>query len=238
MNIIDAIKDSWLFEDHLKAITGPLLVAAALWLARLIKRLCFPFLFIFKMNLSSGFIRLSVDDKVIALKIISEFNDVDGEYDVLIKEIKLKQYGLFYPLPVLRVLFSYIYDNNIRMNSTGFLSFLDCNQIFNYKRDEMPVCSLKKVSGHMVFYTLFLAFLAWYIIGVFNSILTLYHSPVNFINILTIILMFIFIIVILRFAYIIIENFISLFWAISFSKKLRRYAVLREQMKLIKKYEQ
>jgi len=50
--------------------------------------------------------------------------------------------------------------------------------------------------------------------------------------------MFIIIIVILRFAYIFIENFISLFWAISFSKKLRKYAVLKEQMKLIKKYEQ
>jgi len=238
MNITDTIKDFWLFDDRLKAITGPLLVAAALWLARLIKRLCFPFFFIFKINLSSGFIRLPVDDKVSALQIISEFNDADGKYDILMKELKLKQYGLFYPLPVLRVVFDYIYDNNVRMNSTDFLSFLDCNQIFNYNREEMPVFSLRKLMGHIVSYTLFLAFLAWYSVSVFNSIVTLYHFPVNFINISTIILMFIIIIMILRFSYVFIESFFSLFWAVSFSKKLRRYAVLREIMKLIKKYEQ
>ncbi|MDU5781818.1 MAG: hypothetical protein E6Z83_13565 [Pantoea sp.] len=238
MNITDTIKDFWLFDDHLKAITGPLLVAAALWLARLIKRLCFPFFFIFKINLSSGFISLPVEDKVSALQIISEFNDADGKYNILMKELKLKQYGLFYPLPILRVVFDYIYDNNVRMNSTGFLSFLDCNQIFNYNREEMPVCSLKKLTVHIVSYTLFLAFLAWYSVGVFNSIVTLYHSTVNFINISTIILMFIIIIMILWFSYIFIESFVSLFWAVSFSKKLRRYAVLREQVKLIKKYEQ
>lgn len=236
MNIIDFVNDSWLFDDHFKGITGPIIVTIALWSIRSIRRLLFPFLWIFNNNLSSGFLKLSADDKINALKLISEYKETDDKYDVLMKELKLKQYGLFYPLPILKTLFNYISDEGISMNSTGFLSFLDCNQIFDYDRSTMPTRSTKKMIFYVIAYTGFIAFLVYYIVGVFKVIGSLYHAPVNASNILTMLSMFTIVVMTFRFAYIILENFISFFWAISFSKKLRQYFLLRKRNELIDKY--
>lgn len=41
MNIIDIAKDSWLFDEHFKGITGPLIVAVSFWSVRSIRRLFF-----------------------------------------------------------------------------------------------------------------------------------------------------------------------------------------------------
>lgn len=136
MNVIDIVKDSWLLDEHFKGITGPLIVAVSIWSIRTIRRLFFPFFWIFENNLSSGFLKLSVDDKINALKLIGEYRETDDKYDVLMKELKVKQYGLFYPLPISQALFNYIHDENIRMDSTGFLSFLDSNQIFDYDKTQ------------------------------------------------------------------------------------------------------
>lgn len=108
------------------------------------KKTFFPFFWIFKNNLSSGFLKLPVDDKINALKLIKEYRETDDKYEVLMKELKLKQYGLLYPVPILKILFCYIHDNNIRINNTGFLSFLGCPQIFDYDRYTIPIYSLKK----------------------------------------------------------------------------------------------
>nr|HCI8809334.1 hypothetical protein [Klebsiella quasipneumoniae] len=104
MNILDFIKNSWLLDEHFKGITGPLIVTICLWSVRSIRRLFFPFFWIFKNNLSSGFLKLSVDDKINALKLIKEYRGTDDKYEVLMKELKLKQYGLLYPVPILQVL--------------------------------------------------------------------------------------------------------------------------------------
>ncbi|HBT4748413.1 TPA: hypothetical protein MB334_005160 [Klebsiella pneumoniae] len=124
MNILDFIKNSWLLDEHFKGITGPLIVTICLWSVRSIRRLFFPFFWIFKNNLSSGFLKLPVDDKINALKLIKEYRETDDKYEVLMKELKLKQYGLLYPVPILKILFCYIHDNNIRINNTGFYPFL------------------------------------------------------------------------------------------------------------------
>lgn len=239
MNIIDIVKDSWLFDEHFKGITGPLIVAISFWSIKSIRRLFFPFFWIFQNNLSSGFLKLSVDDKINSLKLISEYKETDEEYDVLMKELKLKQYGLFYPLPILKVLFNYVHDENIRMNSTGFLSFLDCNQIFDYERSTMPTHSLKKITIHIIAYFTFIVLLVYYVFEVFEVFEvfgSLYHSPINFINLIKIIAMLIIGIFTVRFIYIILENLISFIWAISFSKKLNEYYFLRKRNELIKKY--
>lgn len=236
MNIIDIAKDSWLFDEHFKGITGPLIVAVSFWSVRSIRRLFFPFFWIFKNNLSSGFLKLSVDDKINALKLIGEYKETDEEYNILMKELKLKEYGLFYPLPILQTLFSYIHDENIRINSTGFLSFLDCNQIFDYDRYTMPTYSSRKITLHLIAYSVFVTFLIYYVFDVFKLVGSLYHAPVNFINILTLLSMFAIIIIIFRFIYIILENSVSFVWAIIFSKKLKRYSVLRKRKELIEKY--
>lgn len=236
MNVIDIVKDSWLFDEHFKGITGPLIVAISFWSVRSIRRLFFPFFWIFRNNLSSGFLKLSIDDKTDALKIIGEYRESDEAYNVLIKELKLKQYGLFYPLPILQALFSYIHDNNIRMNSTGFLSFLDCNQIFDYDRDTMPTHSSKKIILHLITYTVFVAFLIYYAFDVFASVGSLYHMPVNFINVTTLLAMLAIIIIIFRFIYIIFENLVSFIWAIKFSKKLKQHSFSIKREKLLEKY--
>lgn len=236
MNVIDIVKDSWLFDEHFKGITGPLIVAISFWSVKSIRRLFFPFFWIFRNNLSSGFLKLSVDDKIDALKIIGEYKESDKEYNVLIKELKLKQYGLFYPLPILQVLFSYIHDNNIRMNSTGFLSFLDCNQIFDYDRHTMPIHSSKKIILHLIAYAVFMAFLIYYIFGVFELIGSLYHDPKNLINTMTLLSMLVIVIIIFRIIYIILENSVSFIWAINFSKKLREYSFSMKREKPLEKY--
>lgn len=236
MNIVDIVKDSWLFDEHFKGITGPLIVAISFWSIKSIRRLFFPFFWIFQNNLSSGFLKLSVDDKINSLKLINEYKETDEEYDVLMKELKLKQYGLFYPLPILKVLFNYVYDENIRMNSTGFLSFLDCNQIFNYGRSTMPTYSFKKITIHIIAYVTFIVLLVYYVFEVFEVFSSLYHLPINFINLITIIAMLIIGVFTVRFIYIILENLISFIWAISFSKKLNEYYFLRKRKELIKKY--
>lgn len=236
MNVIDIVKNSWIFDDHFKGITGPLIAAFFFWIVRSLRRLVFPFVLMFKMNLSSNFLKLTVDDKINALKLISEYKDTDEQYDVLMKELKLKQYGLFYPLPILQILFNYVYDKNIRMNSTGLLSFLDCNQIFDYDRHTMPIHSWKKIGLHLVAHAVFVGVLIYYAFKVFQSVSSLYHAPVNFINLMTLLTMVIIIIVTFRFIYIIVENSISFFWAILFSKKLNEYVFLRKKSELIKKY--
>ncbi|EBW3211058.1 hypothetical protein B0570_000808 [Salmonella enterica subsp. enterica serovar Benue] len=236
MNIIDIVKDSWLFDEHFKGITGPLIVAISVWSVRSIRQLFFPFFWIFRNNLSSGFLKLSVDDKIDALKIIDEYRECDGKYDVLMKELKLKQYGLFYPLSILQTLFSYIHDENIRMNSTGFLSFLDCNQIFDYDRHTMATHSSKKIILHLIVYAAFMAFLIYYVLGVFKLIGSLYHAPENFINIMTLLAMLAIVIIIFRIVYIILENSISFIWAIKFSKKLKQYSFSMKRKKLLEKY--
>ncbi|MEB7887534.1 hypothetical protein [Serratia fonticola] len=236
MNVIDIVKDSWLFDEHFKGITGPLIVAIFLWSIRSIRRVFSPFFWIFKNNLSSGFLKLSVDDKINALKLIGEYKETDEEYDVLMKELKLKQYGLFYPLPILQILFNYIYDKNIRMNSIGFLSFLDCNQIFDYDRNTMPTHSLRKIILFMIAHTAFVALLVCYVFEVFELVGSLYHARVNFINIITMLAMLIIVIYTVRVIYIIVENSISFIWAIVFSKKLNDYSFLRKRKELIDKY--
>lgn len=236
MNVIDIVKDSWLFDEHFKGITGPLIVAISFWSVRSIRRIFFPFFWIFRNNLSSGFLKLSVDDKIDALKIIGEYRESDEEYNVLIKELKLKQYGLFYPLPILQALFSYIHDNDIRMNSTGFLSFLDCNQIFDYDRNTMPTHSSKKIKLHLIAYAVFMVCLIYYTFGVFKMIGSLYHAPVNFINVMTLLAMLAIVIIVFRIIYIIFENSISFIWAINFSKKLKKYSFSMKRKELLEKY--
>jgi len=236
MDIIDLIKHLRIFEDPLIRVTGPLFVAMALGLVRSIRRLFYPFSFILKNNLSSGFLKLPVEEKVTALKLIDEYRESDKSYEVLIKEIRLKQYGLFYPIPVLKSLFDYLYVKNIRMNSTGFLSFLDCNQIFDCNRYTMPKLSLKKLISHSLIYALFLVFLAWYVINVFKLIIFLIHAAVNINNISTLLLMVVIVFVALRITYIIVEHFISFFWAICFLRKLKKYTLSKETEELMKKY--
>ena len=236
MNIIDFVNDSWLFDEHFKGITGPIIVAIALWSIRSIGRLLFPFFWLFNNNLSSGFLKLSADDKINALKLISEYKGTDDKYDILMRELKLKQYGLFYPLPILKTLFNYVSDEGIHMNSTGFLSFLDCNQIFNYDRNTMPTHSTKKMTFYVSAYTVFIGCLVYYVVGVFRVIGSLYHAPVNASNILMMLFMFTVVVITFRVIYIILENLISFFWAISFSKKLRKYFFVKKENELIDKY--
>ncbi|HAU3137305.1 TPA: hypothetical protein JDD40_003417 [Salmonella enterica subsp. diarizonae] len=236
MNVIAFLNDSWLFDDHFKGITGPIIVAIALWSIRSIRRLLFPFIWIFNNNLSSCFLKLSADDKINALKLISEYKETDDKYDILMKELKLKQYGLFYPLPILKTLFNYISDKDIRMNSTGFLSFLDCNQIFDYDRNTMPTLSSKKMIFHVIGYSGFIAFLVYYIAGIFKVIASLYHASANTSNAITMLSMVIIVVITFRIIYIILENFISFFWAVSFSKKLGRYHWLTKINELNDKY--
>ncbi|WP_416262346.1 hypothetical protein [Gibbsiella quercinecans] len=236
MNVIDIVKDSWLFDEHFKGITGPLIVAISFWSVRSIRRLFFPFFWIFRNNLSSGFLKLSVDNKIDALKIIGEYRESDEEYNVLIRELKLKQYGLFYPLPILQTLFSYIHDKNIRMNSTEFLSFLDCNQIFDYDRHRMPTYSSRKIILHLIAYAAFVSFLIYYVFDVFESVGLLYHAPVNFINVMILLAMIAIVVIIFRFVYIILENSISFIWAIIFSKKLKEYSFSMKRKELLGKY--
>ncbi|BBR84136.1 TPA: hypothetical protein NO919_004933 [Klebsiella quasipneumoniae subsp. quasipneumoniae] len=236
MNILDFIKNSWLLDEHFKGITGPLIVTICLWSVRSIRRLFFPFFWIFKNNLSSGFLKLSVDDKINALKLIKEYRGTDDKYEVLMKELKLKQYGLLYPVPILQVLFCYIHDNNIRINNTGFLSFLDCPQIFDYDRHTIPIYSLKKITLHLFAHTAFLLFLIYYIIAILRLFCELTYPPENIDSVMTILSLFIIFIITSRIAYIIIENSISFILAVIFSRKLKTYSSARKTNELMEKY--
>ncbi|HHN8240143.1 TPA: hypothetical protein ACRRWG_004379 [Klebsiella quasipneumoniae] len=236
MNILDFIKNSWLLDEHFKGITGPLIVTICLWSVRSIRRLFFPFFWIFKNNLSSGFLKLSVDDKINALKLIKEYRGTDDKYEVLMKELKLKQYGLLYPVPILQVLFCYIHDNNIRINNTGFLSFLDCPQIFDYDRHTISIYSLKKITLHLFAHTAFLLFLIYYIIAILRLFCELTYPPENIDSVMTSLSLFIIFIITSRIAYIIIENSISFIWAVIFSRKLKTYSSARKTNELMEKY--
>ncbi|WP_455819211.1 hypothetical protein [Pseudomonas cerasi] len=236
MNIIDIIKDSWFFDDHMKNITGPLIVAALIWSIKSLRKLFNPLIFIFTNNLSSNFIKLSTDEKVNALKIIQNYNENDDKHLTLINEHRLRDYGLHYPIPVLRVLFDYVHDNNIRLNSTGFLSFLDCNQIFNYERHTMPVHSKSKTIKHT---SIYLGVVLFFIINfsyIPSTLKSLYHSPVNFTNVTTILSVILLVCVLVRSAYIMIEHVISFAWAVSFSKKLNKYEQGIKIKKIIVKF--
>ncbi|AXU97530.1 hypothetical protein CI789_21440 [Erwinia persicina] len=223
MNTIDIIKDLWFFDDHIKNVTGPLIVAALIWSIKSLRKSFNPLIFIFTNNLSSNFIKLSTDEKVNALKIIQNHNENDDKHLTLINEYRLRDCGLHYPIPVLRVLFDYVHDNNIRLNSTGFLSFLDCNQIFNYERNTMPVHSINKTLKHT---GLYLGVVLFFIINfsyIPSTLKSLYHSPFNFTNATTILSITLLVSVLIRFSYIMIEHVFSFAWAINFSKKMNKY---------------
>lgn len=236
MNIIDIIKDSWFFDDHMKNITGPLIVAALIWSIKSLRKIFNPLIFIFTNNLSSKFIKLSTDEKVNALKIIQNYNENDDKHLTLINEHRLRDYGLHYPIPVLRVLFDYVHDKNIRLNSTGFLSFLDCNQIFNYERHTMPVHSKSKILKHT---SMYLGVVLFFIINfsyIPSTLKSLYHSPVNFTNVTTILSATLLVCVLVRASYIMIEHVFSFAWAINFSKKLNEYEKEMKNNKIITKF--
>ncbi|NNS06930.1 hypothetical protein [Erwinia sp. JH02] len=236
MNIIDIIKDSWFFDDHMKNITGPLIVAALIWSIKSLRKIFNPLIFIFTNNLSSKFIKISTDEKVNALKIIQNYNENDDKHLTLINEHRLRDYGLHYPIPVLRVLFDYVHDKNIRLNSTGFLSFLDCNQIFNYERHTMPVHSKSKILKHT---SMYLGVVLFFIINfsyIPSTLKSLYHSTVNFTNVTTILSATLLVCVLVRASYIMIEQVISFAWAINFSKKLNEYEKEMKNNKIITKF--
>ncbi|AUQ25123.1 hypothetical protein [Dickeya zeae] len=236
MNLIDLIKESWLFDERFKGITGPLIVASALWLIRSIRRVFFPFIWIFKNNLSSGFLNLSVDDRVNSLKLIGEYKENADKHDVLMRECKLKNYGLLYPIPILKTLFDYVHDHHIQMNSIGFLSYLDCNQIFDYDRNTMPTYSSKKIIIHVAAHVLFLSFLTIYFWDLFKIFDSLPYGSDDIIKNFGKIMMIPVFIVVLRFFYILIRNLISFFWAVGFSKKLNKYHLSMKRKELIDKY--
>lgn len=228
MDILDLVKDSPLFDDRLIAVTGPILVAMVLGSWHEMKRLFHPVTYIFKNNLSAGFINLPAKEKINSLQLIISHKELDGDFDVLRKEIELHEYGLFYPVSVLKMLFRYISANNISINDTGFLSFLDCHQIFKHNRCTMPVLSSEKLISYIIIYTLFFVFMIWYILGVSNAISFLIHSDMDFTNIFLLLSLIIAVILALRISYIIGAHFISIFLAIAFVRKMKRYVPLNK----------
>jgi len=236
MGLINLIKESWLFDENLKGVTGPVIVAIILWSIRSVRRLLSPFFWFFKNNLSFGFLKLPVEEKINALKLIGEYKETDEKYDVIIKEFKLRQYGLLYPLPTLKVLFDYIHEKNIPMNNVNFLSFLDCYNIFECNRNIMPIHSKKKLTMHIVGYLILIIFLISYCVDLLGVIKSLYHSPVNFINVLTVIVMLVILIFVIRFCYVFVEGIISFILAVKFSKNIKEYYFFRREIELMKKY--
>jgi hypothetical protein len=162
------------------------------------------------------------------LQSIINHKELDGDFDVLRKEIELHEYGLFYPVSVLKTLFRYISENNISINDTGFLSFLDCHQIFKYNRYTMPVLSSEKLISYIIIYTLFFVFMIWYMLGASNEISFLIHSDMDFTNIFLLLSLIIAVILALRISYIIGAHFISIFLAIAFVRKMKRYVSLNK----------
>lgn len=236
MNTIDLIKDSWFFDDHMKSITGPLIVIALTWSIKSIRRLLKPLIFIFTNNLSSNFIKLSTDEKGKALKIIQSHKESDDKQLTLINEAKLRDYGLYYPLPTLRVLFDYVHDNDIRLNNSGFLSFLDCNQIFNCERNAMPVHSKSKTIKNT---TMYLGVILFFILNfsyIPSTLKSLYQSPFYSTNVTTILSVTLLACVLVRAAYIMIEHVFSFALAINFSKKLNKYEEEMRFKKMIAKF--
>jgi len=236
MDILDLVKDSTVFNGVLINVIGALMLSAVSRLISPTKFLFYPLLFVFKNDLSSCFNKLSVEDKSSALLLIFECKEADVHYNILIKEIKLQKYGLVYPIPVLKVLFDYVYMKNIDISGASFLSFLSCNQIFDYDRNKMPVWSLKKLIAHIVVYTLFLAFLTWYMYSIYNGVVSLAHAAVTVSNLLNLFLMVVNIFISIRIFYIFAKQFIYFFFAISFSKEMERYILLKDEEELIRDF--
>ncbi len=74
------------------------------------------------------------------------------------KELKLKQYGLLYPVPILKILFCYIHDNNIRINNTGFYPFLIAHKFLIMIGTQYQNIHSKKITLHLFSHAVFLLF--------------------------------------------------------------------------------
>ncbi len=100
----------------------------------------------------------------------------------------------------------------------------------------MPVWSLKKLIAHIVVYTLFLAFLTWYMYSIYNGVVSLAHAAVTISNSLNLFLMVVNIFISIRIFYIFAKQFIYFFFAISFSKEMERYILLKDEEELMRNF--
>ncbi|EAW4434995.1 hypothetical protein NPK74_000042 [Salmonella enterica] len=229
MNLMEMVKNTGLLDENFRGITTAIVLAFVYWASRKLRMLLYPFLYIFSGGFSSTFLKLKVDDKIEALKIINDRQKNRNKYNVLAKEMKLKQYGLNYPQMTLRVLFDYIYDNEVELNNIGFISYLDCSYVFQCNRNKLPVFSVKKAISHSLALIGFCSALFYFFVDVLHELKSYLHHEANVYNVLVICSLLIVLIVMIRLFYILILNAISIFLAFRFSLKLNLYYYMRRR---------
>jgi hypothetical protein len=223
MDFIEVVKNSVLFDDKIKTITSAIVISLIYWLAGFFRKISFPFVYIFKDNFSAIFLRLSTKEKIEALNIISSYKRKQNKYSIISDELRLKDYGLAYPIYTLRVLFHYIYDNNLKFNNIEVSSFLSSSSIFDFDRKSLPVFSMPKLITNIIFLTAFISLITHFIIDLFHSIGPLLSEPYNLINCFTLTLYIVFSIVMIRLIYLLASTMLAIFLAARFSKKLHKF---------------
>ena len=72
MNLMEMVKNTGLLDENFRGITTAIVLAFVYWVSRKLRMLLYPFLYIFSGGFSSTFLKLKVDDKIEALKIIND----------------------------------------------------------------------------------------------------------------------------------------------------------------------
>lgn len=202
-----------------QAITAvPIFITLASLMFKLIK---VPFKMIDIISVNK-YVSLPVKDKAEAIRIIyeSEVKDKSIRY---INELKLAEYGLHYPIPILRVMFDYLHSKRLLSVSSKANDFLKYHKVFFIDRGNNPHILKKEMVTTIMMLLIFMASsIGGFVTGIKALVETLHKSP----DIASGVQLVIYLFSEIFFGLMIItmtSELSSVYQATSFAKKMRRY---------------
>lgn len=211
-----------------QAITAiPVLLSLIGLMFRLIK---IPFIVIDVIS-ANKYVSLPLKDKIDAITIVYQEKESDNVADY-INELKLAEYGLFYPISTLRIIFDYLHSKKMLSSGVHNYSILKHHSVFFIDCNSLPKISIKGVVFNIsLLSAFFIVSFGGFLTGVRAIIDTLSNVSgwMLFIQLALYTITEIFFIVIMI---TMITEIISVFSAILFSRKLQGF----NQKQLYRKY--
>lgn len=157
-----------------QAITAvPIFITLASLMFKLIK---VPFKMIDIISVNK-YVSLPVKDKADSIRIIYE-DEVKDKSIRYINELKLAEYGLHYPIPILRVMFDYLHSKRLLSVSSKANDFLKYHKVFFINGSNNPQILKKEMVTTIVMLLIFMASsIGGFITGIKALIETLHKLP-------------------------------------------------------------
>jgi len=202
-----------------QAITAvPIFITLASLMFKLIK---VPFKMIDIISVNK-YVSLPVKDKAEAIRIIYE-GEVKDKSIRYINELKLAEYGLHYPIPILRVMFDYLHSKRLLSVSSKANDFLKYHKVFFIDGGNNPQILKKEMVTTIIMLLIFMASsIGGFVTGIKALVETLHKSP----DIASGVQLVIYLFSEIFFGLMIItmtSELSSVYQATSFAKKMRRY---------------